>query len=77
AAVARLNVFNYVGFLIGSPLVGALGDASANSRPCGAPGVAPSVPGPGGPARDGDGAGHCHARPCRLGPATSLDRHGA
>ncbi|MFF7795818.1 MFS transporter [Streptomyces sp. NPDC007991] len=26
AAVARLNVFNYVGFLIGSPLVGALGD---------------------------------------------------
>ncbi|MFJ8589214.1 MFS transporter [Streptomyces sp. NPDC093595] len=25
--VARLNVFNYVGFLIGSPLVGALGDA--------------------------------------------------
>jgi hypothetical protein len=27
AAVARLNVCNYVGFLIGSPLVGALGDA--------------------------------------------------
>jgi MFS family permease len=27
AAVARLNVFNYAGFLIGSPLVGALGDA--------------------------------------------------
>lgn len=27
AAVARLNVFNYVGFLIGSPLVGGLGDA--------------------------------------------------
>ncbi|MDG5806581.1 MFS transporter [Streptomyces ossamyceticus] len=27
AAVARLNIFNYVGFLIGSPLVGALGDA--------------------------------------------------
>ncbi|MGW5616698.1 MFS transporter [Streptomyces sp. NPDC003877] len=27
AAVARLNVFNYVGFLIGSPLVGVLGDA--------------------------------------------------
>jgi MFS family permease len=26
AAIARLNVFNYVGFLIGSPLVGALGD---------------------------------------------------
>ncbi|MGW0825596.1 MFS transporter [Streptomyces sp. NPDC002845] len=26
-AIARLNVFNYVGFLIGSPLVGALGDA--------------------------------------------------
>jgi len=26
-AVARLNVFNYVGFLIGSPLVGVLGDA--------------------------------------------------
>ncbi|MER6348244.1 MFS transporter [Streptomyces sp. NPDC001595] len=26
AAVARLNVFNYVGFLIGSPLVGAVGD---------------------------------------------------
>ncbi|MFI8837167.1 MFS transporter [Streptomyces afghaniensis] len=26
AAVARLNVFNYMGFLIGSPLVGALGD---------------------------------------------------
>ncbi|GGZ26178.1 MFS transporter [Streptomyces nitrosporeus] len=25
-AVARLNVFNYVGFLVGSPLVGALGD---------------------------------------------------
>lgn len=25
AAVARLNIFNYVGFLIGSPLVGALG----------------------------------------------------
>ncbi|MBU3867470.1 MFS transporter [Streptomyces sp. 4503] len=27
AAVARLNIFNYVGFLIGSPLVGALGGA--------------------------------------------------
>ncbi|MFE7128700.1 MFS transporter [Streptomyces sp. NPDC057617] len=27
AAVARLNVFNYVGFLVGSPLVGAVGDA--------------------------------------------------
>ncbi|MER7111283.1 MFS transporter [Streptomyces sp. NPDC000229] len=27
AEVARLNVFNYVGFLIGSPLVGSLGDA--------------------------------------------------
>jgi Major Facilitator Superfamily len=27
AAVARVNVFNYVGFLVGSPLVGALGDA--------------------------------------------------
>ncbi|MFE2973071.1 MFS transporter [Streptomyces sp. NPDC059340] len=27
AAIARLNIFNYVGFLIGSPLVGALGDA--------------------------------------------------
>ncbi|MEU1051348.1 MFS transporter [Streptomyces sp. NPDC005876] len=27
AAIARLNVFNYVGFLIGSPLVGALGGA--------------------------------------------------
>ncbi|WP_431985363.1 MFS transporter [Streptomyces qinglanensis] len=26
SAVARLNIFNYVGFLIGSPLVGALGD---------------------------------------------------
>jgi MFS family permease len=26
SAVARLNVFNYVGFLVGSPLVGALGD---------------------------------------------------
>ncbi|MFH9983294.1 MFS transporter [Streptomyces sp. NPDC017179] len=26
-AVARLNIFNYVGFLVGSPLVGALGDA--------------------------------------------------
>jgi predicted MFS family arabinose efflux permease len=26
-AIARLNVFNYVGFLVGSPLVGALGDA--------------------------------------------------
>ncbi|MFJ6696242.1 MFS transporter [Streptomyces sp. NPDC091272] len=26
-AVARLNVFNYVGFLVGSPLVGAIGDA--------------------------------------------------
>lgn len=26
-AVARLNIFNYVGFLIGSPLVGALGEA--------------------------------------------------
>ncbi|SEC11038.1 Fucose permease [Streptomyces sp. 2224.1] len=26
-AVARLNIFNYVGFLIGSPLVGALGDS--------------------------------------------------
>ncbi|QNE76689.1 MFS transporter [Streptomyces finlayi] len=25
-AVARLNIFNYVGFLVGSPLVGALGD---------------------------------------------------
>jgi MFS family permease len=27
SAIARLNIFNYVGFLIGSPLVGALGDA--------------------------------------------------
>ncbi|WP_338931626.1 MFS transporter [Streptomyces netropsis] len=27
AAVARLNIFNYVGFLVGSPLVGALGAA--------------------------------------------------
>ncbi|WP_330259410.1 MFS transporter [Streptomyces murinus] len=27
AAVARLNIFNYVGFLVGSPLVGAVGDA--------------------------------------------------
>ncbi|MGW0396079.1 MFS transporter [Streptomyces sp. NPDC003042] len=27
AAVARLNIFNYVGFLIGSPLVGGIGDA--------------------------------------------------
>ncbi|WP_432159119.1 MFS transporter [Streptomyces sp. bgisy153] len=26
AAVARLNIFNYVGFLVGSPLVGSLGD---------------------------------------------------
>ncbi|PWI45657.1 MFS transporter [Streptomyces sp. ICBB 8177] len=26
-AIARLNVFNYVGFLVGSPLVGGLGDA--------------------------------------------------
>ncbi|MYU53359.1 MULTISPECIES: MFS transporter [Streptomyces] len=26
-AIARLNIFNYVGFLVGSPLVGALGDA--------------------------------------------------
>ncbi|MFD3874856.1 MFS transporter [Streptomyces sp. NPDC058623] len=26
-AVARLNIFNYVGFLIGSPLVGGVGDA--------------------------------------------------
>ncbi|KOG86315.1 transporter [Streptomyces varsoviensis] len=26
-AIARLNIFNYVGFLIGSPLVGALGEA--------------------------------------------------
>ncbi|GAA4854160.1 MFS transporter [Kitasatospora terrestris] len=29
AAVARLNLFNYVGFLIGSPLVGAIADASS------------------------------------------------
>ncbi|MET3983881.1 MFS transporter [Streptomyces sp. PvR034] len=26
-AIARLNIFNYVGFLVGAPLVGALGDA--------------------------------------------------
>ncbi|MFE9792140.1 MFS transporter [Streptomyces goshikiensis] len=26
-AIARLNIFNYVGFLIGSPLVGGIGDA--------------------------------------------------
>ncbi|MFF4329828.1 MFS transporter [Streptomyces sp. NPDC001591] len=26
-AVARLNIFNYVGFLVGSPLVGGIGDA--------------------------------------------------
>ncbi|MFP3988706.1 MFS transporter [Streptomyces sp. E11-3] len=26
AAVARLNIFNYVGFLVGSPLVGVVGD---------------------------------------------------
>ncbi|MFD8083777.1 MFS transporter [Kitasatospora sp. NPDC059722] len=29
AAVARLNLFNYVGFLIGSPLVGAIADGSS------------------------------------------------
>ncbi|MCX4748328.1 MFS transporter [Kitasatospora sp. NBC_01287] len=29
AAVARLNLFNYVGFLIGSPLVGAIAGASS------------------------------------------------
>ncbi|MCX5212223.1 MFS transporter [Kitasatospora sp. NBC_00240] len=29
AAVARLNLFNYVGFLIGAPLVGAIADASS------------------------------------------------
>jgi hypothetical protein len=29
AAVARLNLFNYVGFLVGSPLVGAVGDATS------------------------------------------------
>ncbi|KQV18903.1 transporter [Kitasatospora sp. Root187] len=29
AAVARLNLFNYVGFLLGSPLVGALAEASS------------------------------------------------
>ncbi|MEU6971419.1 MFS transporter [Kitasatospora aureofaciens] len=29
AAVARLNLFNYAGFLIGSPLVGAVADASS------------------------------------------------
>ncbi|MFI6446275.1 MFS transporter [Kitasatospora sp. NPDC050543] len=29
AAIARLNLFNYAGFLIGSPLVGALADASS------------------------------------------------
>ncbi|WP_030620382.1 MFS transporter [Streptomyces sclerotialus] len=27
AAVARLNIFNYAGFLVGSPLAGAVGDA--------------------------------------------------
>ncbi|WP_399088906.1 MFS transporter [Streptomyces sp. BBFR2] len=27
SAIARLNIFNYVGFLVGSPLVGVLGDA--------------------------------------------------
>ncbi|HET6856924.1 MAG TPA: MFS transporter, partial [Streptomyces sp.] len=26
AAIARINVFNYVGFLVGAPLVGAIGD---------------------------------------------------
>ncbi|MGW7444825.1 MFS transporter [Kitasatospora sp. NPDC054795] len=29
AAVARLNLFNYVGFLLGSPLVGAIADAAS------------------------------------------------
>ncbi|WP_441245489.1 MFS transporter [Kitasatospora sp. McL0602] len=29
AAVARLNLFNYVGFLIGSPLVGAIADGAS------------------------------------------------
>ncbi|MFE4514483.1 MFS transporter [Kitasatospora sp. NPDC056783] len=29
AAVARLNLFNYVGFLLGSPLVGAIADAGS------------------------------------------------
>ncbi|MFJ9441762.1 MFS transporter [Kitasatospora sp. NPDC101235] len=29
AAVARLNLFNYAGFLLGSPLVGAIADASS------------------------------------------------
>ncbi len=27
--MARLNLFNYVGFLVGSPLVGAIADASS------------------------------------------------
>ncbi|MEV6108438.1 MFS transporter [Streptomyces sp. NPDC051940] len=27
AAIARLNIFNYVGFLVGAPLVGAVGEA--------------------------------------------------
>ncbi len=34
AAVARLNVFNYVGFLVGSPLVGALGTPGAIAGRC-------------------------------------------
>lgn len=27
--MARLNLFNYVGFLVGSPLVGTIADASS------------------------------------------------
>ncbi|MFE9426662.1 MFS transporter [Kitasatospora sp. NPDC006697] len=37
AAVARLNLFNYVGFLIGSPLVGAIAGAGSYRWALGAP----------------------------------------
>ncbi|GAA1970206.1 MFS transporter [Kitasatospora viridis] len=37
AAVARLNLFNYVGFLVGSPLVGAIAGAGSYRWALGAP----------------------------------------
>ncbi|MFJ2608963.1 MFS transporter [Streptomyces sp. NPDC091279] len=71
AAIARLNVFNYVGFLVGSPLVGALGDAWSYRGAMLVPMVlvlvtlvyAPSFA----PRRDRYGGGHERARTADVG----------
>jgi MFS family permease len=72
-AIARLNVFNYVGFLVGSPLVGALGDAWSYRGAMCVPMVLVLVTLPYArsfaPRADGYGGGHERARAADVGRA--------